>query len=114
MTGGLNEEATIHRGKDCSDPEGGGSRRSGEGLVPKVRNERRVVLHVAAEVRRDGCSGAEAPSNARGREPEVKEAGSRAAARDYSHQGSPHKKIVTPDAARNAVQILRETHGMSE
>src|SRR5712692_5783123 len=94
--------------------EGGGGRGPGEGSVPTTGGERRNVLPLEGEVRGPGSKRGAAAAAVGGRERPAEEDRGPAGAGPRCAEGGAVKKVVGPQAEREAVRVVREEAGLSE
>ncbi len=84
------------------------------GAVPQARDQPADVLSLEGEVRRAGSERSAAAAAAGRREPQAEAAGGRAGAGHRRFQGGAVKKVVGPQAEREAVSVFREATECSE
>src|SRR6202008_614635 len=107
-------EEPIHGRADCGDPEGVGSGDDNGGVVPEAWDKRADVLSLEGEVRRPGSKRCAAAAATGRREPQAEAASGRASAGHRRIQGGAIKKVVSPQARREAVEVFRVAAECSE
>ena len=84
------------------------------GGLSQARHQLGDVLRIQGSVRRHGCVGGTAAEGARRREQQAEEALGRGNARRCDPEGCRRKRMVAPDAKREAVAHVVAIHGVSQ
>src|SRR5450432_4874367 len=101
------EEESIQRRSDHRHPEGVGGWGGNRKTVPPARDREGVFLPMEEQVRRGGVERGETAEAAGGRKPAAEAHRGRAGGGHPGVEGGGRKKVVSPQALREAVLVMQ-------